>query len=241
MNIFLFYRLLLAFLISDYVLQFDWLFRLRYKKRWGVFVHAGFHLLTTLVLCLPYLHDTWFFVAVVLLQVVHGFFDKIKKQNLWAFLGDQLFHLATLAGLAWLFGGLAPVDWFPAWLDVLWKDDYLVNLLSGLLLSAYMGMILINFVNKTFRKPFTREVFSDYYRNSYLFGGLVAFSGVELGFQLSPWFFLAAVAPAALLVWLARRPTDEDGSFKGAYKLDYLWMLLWAALWGAIVGLKLYP
>jgi energy-coupling factor transporter transmembrane protein EcfT len=241
MNTFLFYRLLLAFLIGDYVLQFDWLFKLRYEKRWGVFVHAGFHLLVTLVLCLPYLHDTWFFVAVVLLQVVHGFFDKIKKQTLWAFLGDQLFHFATLAGLAWLFGGLAPVDWLPAWLDALWKDDYLVNLLSGLLLSAYMGMILVNFINKTFRKSFTREVFSDYYRNSYLFGGLLAFSGVELGFQLSPWFFLAAVAPAALLVWLARKPTDSDGSFKGAYKLDYLWMLLWGALWGAIVGLKLYP
>jgi hypothetical protein len=239
--VFLFYRLFLAFLIADYVLQFDWLFRLRYEKRWGVFVHAGFHLVVTLLLCLPYLHHTWFFVAVVLLQVAHGFFDKIKKQNLWAFLGDQAFHIATLAGLAWLFGGITPADWLPPWLDVLWKDDYLVNLLSGLLLSAYVGMILVNFANRTFRRSFTREGFSDYYRNSFLFGGLLAFSGVELGFQLSPWFFLAAVAPAALLTWVARRPNEEDGSFNGAFKLDYLWMLLWGALWGAIVGLKLYP
>lgn len=241
MNTFLFYRLLLAFLIADYVLQFDWLFRLRYAKRWGVFVHAGFHLVVTLLLCLPYLHHTWFFVAVIGLQVVHGLFDRLKKQSLWAFLGDQLFHVATLVGLSWLFGNIIPADWLPAWLDVLWKDDYLVNLLSGLLLSAYMGMILVNFANRTFRKSFERKGFSDYFRNSYLFGGLLAFSGTELGFQLGPHFFLVAVIPAVVLVWIARRPSDEDGSFKGAFKLDYLWMLLWGVLWGTIVGLKLYP
>lgn len=237
----LFYRLLLAFLLADYPLQTDWVFKIRYEKRWGVALHAGIHLLVTLAVCLPYLHSPWFIVGVVVLQAVHGLFDTVKKNGLLGFFADQLFHFASLAALAWIFGHLEPAWLTTGWLADLWRDDYLINLLSGMILAGYTTMIAVNFGNKSLRKDFERELFSGYYRYSMVLGGVVSYSGLVLVYQLSPLYLLLAAAPPITLGLLARKNGDDDGSFHGAYPLDYLFSFLSAALWATLVGLKLYP
>lgn len=236
----LFYRLLLAFLIADYPLQTAGIFRLRYEKRWGVFVHAGIHLVVTLLLCLPWLGNLWFVGWVIVVQIAHGFFDMIEKKTLWAFIGDQLFHTATLAGLALIFADMTPAGWLPAWLERLWADDYLINLLSGILMATYASAIFIWFANKTTRKNFQRKLFTEYYRYSFMFSALTAFVGTVLAVQLNPLFLLPGLIPAVYFIYRGRRSNEDDGSFDGAFKLDYLWAILAGVCWGLVVSLKLY-
>lgn len=241
MNLTLFYRLLLAFLIADYPLQTDGVFRVRYEKRWGVFLHAGIHLVVTLALCLPYLHSPWFILAVLLLQVGHAYFDKVKKTGVRGFVLDQFTHFASLALIAIIFANLHPNDWLTGTPADLWHDDYLINLLSGMLLATYVTMILVNFINRSLRKRFTRDVFSTYYRYSMVFCGLVVYACVVPAVQLHPFFLAPAVLPPIALAFIARRNGDDDGSFNGAYPADYLLSLLFAGIWAVLVGLKLYP
>lgn len=241
MNLLLFYRLLLAFLIADYPLQTDTVFRLRYEKRWGVFLHAGIHLLVTLLLCLPFLHDPLFILAVLALQVGHAFFDKVKKTGALGFIGDQLAHFASLALVSIIFATLRPAGWLEGSLADLWHDDYLINLISGMILATYVTMILVNFINRSLRKGFTREGFTTFYRYSMVFSGLTVYASAVLAFQLHPAYFAPALLPPAALAFLARRNGEDDGSFRGAFPADYLLGLLFAAAWAALVGLKLYP
>ena len=241
MSLTLFYRLLLAFLLADYPLQTDLVFKIRYQKRWGVALHAGIHLLITLALCYPYLHSPWFIVGVVVLQTVHGLFDTFKKSGLLGFFADQAFHFASLAAVAWIFGGLEQASWTTDWLGKLWRDDYLINLLSGMILAGYTTMIAVNFANKSLRKSFTRELFSSYYRYSMVLCGVIVYAALVMVFQQSPLYLIPAAAVPLALGLLARKRGDEDGSYRGAYPLDYLFSFLSAALWAVLVGLKLYP
>ncbi|MCD4733345.1 DUF3307 domain-containing protein [bacterium] len=236
----LFYRLILAFLIADYPLQTSGIFRLRYEKRWGVFVHAGIHLVVTLLLCLPWLGNLWFVGGVIVVQLAHGFFDMIEKKTLWAFIGDQLFHIATLIGLTLIFADMPIAGWLPAWLERLWADNYLINLLSGVLMSTYSTAIFVWFANKTLRKGFQRKLFTEYYRYSFMFSGLAVFVGTVLAVQLNPLFLLPGLLPMAFFIYKARKSNEDDGSYSGAFRLDYLWATVAGVVWGVIIGLKLY-
>ena len=93
--------LLLAHLIADYPLQTDWL--VKAKRTWpGLSLHASVHLVTVLVVCLPYTSMLWPYLLT--LGVVHFGIDAFKnllavRRPQWIagpYLFDQLLHLISI-------------------------------------------------------------------------------------------------------------------------------------------------
>ncbi len=90
--------LMTAHLIADFVLQNKWLIEKK-KSEWGVFLHALIHALVTWLLFWQ-----WGVGGIVLaVLLVHFIVDQQKTKlsskygdNIWIFLGDQLFHILTL-------------------------------------------------------------------------------------------------------------------------------------------------
>ena len=94
----IFIVLITAHFISDFVLQNKWLIEKK-KSEWGVFLHSLIHALITWLLFWQ-----WKVGGIILaVFLVHFIVDqhKIKLSskygnNIWIFLGDQLFHILTL-------------------------------------------------------------------------------------------------------------------------------------------------
>ncbi len=102
---FLFLKLVLAHLIGDFILQFEELYRLKVRSKWGHFFHAAIHAVMSLLLAFPYLSNPIVPVYLIALAVIHHFQDLIKysiqarhpKQIFWCFTVDQIVHFLWIA------------------------------------------------------------------------------------------------------------------------------------------------
>ena len=102
---FIFWKLVLAHLIADFILQFEELYQLKVRSRLGHFFHGAIHFLCSLVLVSPYpnIPFIWIFIAVI--SVIHYFQDRLKyalqekhpEQIFWCFTIDQVFHYLFIA------------------------------------------------------------------------------------------------------------------------------------------------
>lgn len=100
----IFFYLLLAHLISDYLLQPSTLVAWKNRSRYGVAVHASIHfLVTSLILYLYTGHFYGFFLALGIATVhfvidcVKASYDRKTKHNQLAYWTDQLAHYLTIA------------------------------------------------------------------------------------------------------------------------------------------------
>src|SRR5690348_8070655 len=103
---FLFYKLVLAHLVADFILQFEELYQLKLKSKLGHIFHALIHGGVCLILLLPYLPGRafpWVFIAVIV--TIHYFQHLLKcrlrdlypKGNFYFFALDQIIHILFLA------------------------------------------------------------------------------------------------------------------------------------------------
>lgn len=101
----LFWMLLLAHLLGDYVLQPDWMVRMKSTQR-GLLLHIGVHLAVLLIVAGAGRWLLWPFLLA--LTVMHLVIDLLKnwqsrvKPN-WSrgfYISDQCLHLLSLAGVA---------------------------------------------------------------------------------------------------------------------------------------------
>jgi len=98
----IFIILVTAHLISDFVLQNNWLVEKK-KNEFGVFLHALIHALVTWLLFWQ-----WGIGAILLAVLfMHFILDQQKHKllskygdNIWIFLGDQFFHVLSLGVIA---------------------------------------------------------------------------------------------------------------------------------------------
>ncbi len=106
---FLFLKLYLAHLIADFILQFDELYRLKVKSRWGHIAHVLIHFAVSALLVFPYLKlaSVWCFLAFITL--IHYLQDTIKyeiqrapQKMFTAFVIDQIVHAVILSGVVLL-------------------------------------------------------------------------------------------------------------------------------------------
>lgn len=100
----IFYQLLLAHLIADFPLQFNELFKLKVKSKWGVLLHSAIVGVVAILFLLPYVFCIWMWVAIIILIASHFLIDyarvilarKTNLDNLWMFLLDQFCHIGVV-------------------------------------------------------------------------------------------------------------------------------------------------
>lgn len=93
--------LFLAHLVSDFLLQPNWLVQWKEKNPFGVIIHAAIHALTMTVFLLPFRPEV--FVMIIIIALLHGGIDQVKiiyqkKHRSFekALALDQFAHLAVL-------------------------------------------------------------------------------------------------------------------------------------------------
>lgn len=148
--------LLAAHLIADFPFQTGWLLQ---RKRKPVILLL--HVVIVAVVTAGLLGGTpWVLLAT--LTATHLVMDAIKvyflKDTLKAFLGDQLFHLAVIAGLGITYpDAFASGVWARLPTDLLATFHAALCLTAGVILSLQTGAIII----KKATKPFVEQIGSD--------------------------------------------------------------------------------
>lgn len=107
----------LAHLIADFLLQPNWLARLKEKKKIGLAIHTAVHAAALAALVLPHSTTAWAVIAIIAL--LHGVIDQLKifVQKHYAvsfetaFAADQAAHLLVLAFFV-RFGQLTYPGWW---------------------------------------------------------------------------------------------------------------------------------
>jgi hypothetical protein len=151
-----FLALVTAHLIADFPLQSDWLLAQK-KKPHFLLLHVAVVAATAALLlgALP-------LPLLAILAITHFAMDAVKvhilRDTLASFFGDQLVHLAVIAGLAVAYSNVFAGGWW-AGLPADWLHGYQVTmcLVAGLLLSLQTGAIVI----KKATQPFLEQIGHD--------------------------------------------------------------------------------
>ncbi len=165
----IFYQLLLAHLIADFPLQFNELFKLKVKSKWGVLLHGAIVGVVAILFLLPYIFCIWMWVAIIILIASHFLIDyarvifarKTNLDNLWIFLLDQFCHI----GVIWLISLLiisisAPLLEIPEFVRSVLYDKVIILTVSGFIAAGYLGAILIHYLKKMFVKAYMSQALS---------------------------------------------------------------------------------
>ncbi len=100
---FLFWRLILAHLLSDFTLQTNRIAEKKSKGLFGIIIHSLIFLILSFSLCGRFLDKNWIFIVIIALS--HFFIDTIRMvgikkykgmDNVWVFILDQVFHLSII-------------------------------------------------------------------------------------------------------------------------------------------------
>jgi len=165
----IFYQLLLAHLIADFPLQFNEIFKLKVKSKWGMLLHSAMIGIIAVVFLLPYIFSIWMWTGIIILIGFHFIIDytrviftrKTNLDNLGMFLLDQFLHLMVIC-LITLILILIPahkIELDKSISGVL-ENKVLILTVSGFLAAGYFGAILIHYLKKMFMKSYTSQALS---------------------------------------------------------------------------------
>lgn len=130
----IFWRLVLAHLLSDFTFQTDFINRWKRRSVWGMLVHCLIHLLVAFALTHRYINLVWVraggmelkgWMCVLILGIVHFIEDEVRvlmmrrlrtSDGTWSFLFDQLVHIVVIFTLSPMYavtmaGTLFPEKW----------------------------------------------------------------------------------------------------------------------------------
>lgn len=156
---FLFIRLVLAHLLGDFPFQFDAVYRLKHTGLRGVLPHAFIIFACAILLSWPYLlsPSVWFLLAFI--TATHLFQDSFKlnfdsiKFRFWAYLIDQICHIAVIAVLFITdLKNLQPPADQSNILVRIYCDNGLMLYFIALIAATYNGHFLIRCFKDTFVK-----------------------------------------------------------------------------------------
>ena len=198
---FIFWKLVLAHLIGDFILQFEELYRLKVKSRRGHFWHALIHFLCSLLLVFPYLDIPFIWIFITALSVVHYFQDLLKygiqqknpKQIFWCFTIDQFAHLFFIATILF-FPYNFPERGFPRFpaLDFFYSGNAVTLCAIAFITATFKGCYFLH----ALRRSFFKETRPDHFITSpEAWHGLL-----ERGFVLSVFLFKMPV-PILVIAW----------------------------------------
>jgi len=153
---FLFYRLLLAHLIGDFVLQTNKVFAFKSRSVWGVFFHASIIFLVSILLSWPYLSYPLMWAILFLIWISHFIADQAKVSitkkfdNLGIFLLDQVLHIGITSVI--FLTGLSKIKLTisgDSFLPFLYNEDKIILCLIGYIIATFGAAILIYYLKRS--------------------------------------------------------------------------------------------
>ncbi|MFA6600347.1 MAG: DUF3307 domain-containing protein [Candidatus Omnitrophota bacterium] len=162
----LFLKLYLAHLIADFVLQFDELYRLKVRSRWGHILHVFIHFLISCALAAPYLGYRSVELFIVSVTLIHYIQDHIKyraqkdrHKMFAAFVIDQILHLLVISTVFVLPESRLTLG-IPehAFLDALYRNPYWTKLSILFILATFGGSYLLH----AFKRAYFENTRPDY-------------------------------------------------------------------------------
>ncbi len=138
-------HLILAHFLADYPLQSDGMVAYKSKHFLGIVLHSLVHVLTSVLLGLPFVLQGNFWLAIGTMFVTHNALDQgkvlihrhFKKANRFLFyVLDQIGHLAVIVGTSWLWLRNLTPDLEGHWLAI-YQNSTLIDFLLVLTLSTY--------------------------------------------------------------------------------------------------------
>lgn len=200
----IFWRLVLAHLMADFLFHFNFVYKLKNTKIFaGYFVHGVVFFLSAVVCCQDFLFIPWLKFAslnlngiqsIFVLSILHALLDKINPSETRSFAGYNLFLF-----LLWQAMEIMLLFIFVPFISVRNQSfivgDKFIFILVGGLISTYFFMVLIHFFKRDFCQGtypiFDERFVSTLYRLSlYLFLLIPGFWGYLLGII---WAFLVVV------------------------------------------------
>ena len=166
----IFWQLLLAHLIGDFPLQFNEIFRLKVKSKWGVLLHCAIVVMISALFLVPYVLTMQMWCGIIILICSHFIIDwtrvilskKANLDNLWMFLLDQGLHIL----IVWL---VSQIISYPPFIiplilpesirDVL-ENKQIILTMCGFIAAGYFGAILIHYLKKMFINGYTSQSLS---------------------------------------------------------------------------------
>lgn len=102
--------------LADYTLQSSAMVRYKQEHFLGVLLHSTVHLVTHLVILIPFLYDKKVLLGIAVIYLVHIGLDQSKmelnkadpKHLRFFYFVDQLIHLVVITLCAWFIGRPAP-------------------------------------------------------------------------------------------------------------------------------------
>lgn len=156
-----FWRLLLAHFLADFVLHTDKIYDLKKSTRfYGVLTHGAIYLFCLVICLLPYLKMDWFslwgiyfngFNAITLLTLFHMLCDKIDKSDVMEVKGCNAFLFTAWQLIEILILFLVfPI--LPVYGGNFFGADKLLIIVNGALVVTYGFMVLIHLIARDFSK-----------------------------------------------------------------------------------------
>jgi hypothetical protein len=159
-------HLILAHFLADYPLQSDGLVAYKTKHFTGIVLHSLTHVLTSVLLGLPFILQGNFWIALGYVFVTHNLLDqgkvwvhrRFKKANRFFFYClDQVAHLAIIIGSSWLFlRNLAPA-FGGFWLGVYQYRMRLNFILVLTLVTYFYDVTRWTYRNSKKPQPYVRD------------------------------------------------------------------------------------
>ncbi len=224
MKYFLFF--LFVHLVVDYVLQNGFVFQLKRKHIWGIWLHSGMQLVVV-AFFLPFLlpgHFGYLLGSAVFLVVVHAVIDRgrqvitdcdPKQDTLFLFLIDQLIHIGTIALIAFFAPSGEIFRFGSSWL--------IPN--NIFLMVTLFSTVLVFYCYGAFFRQFIPEVFSLRSRIYTILSGTIFF--------LLYYHPFLSFFPYLLLVLLFLHPVfnPKEGEMKGFFRLSLQGCLALVLIW----------
>lgn len=162
----IFYQLLLAHLIADFPLQFNELFKLKVKSKWGVLLHCAIVGVISGLFLFPYIFTPQMWFGIIILVTAHFIIDYIRilftnkthLDNLWMFLLDQFSHIAIvwLVSLMIISIDIPPLT-ISDFIEGVMYDKKIIVTASGFIAAGYFGAIVIHYLKKIFIKEYINQ------------------------------------------------------------------------------------
>lgn len=159
-------HLILAHFLADYPLQSDGMVAYKSKHFVGIVLHSLVHVLTSILLGLPFILQGNFWFAIALVFVTHNILDQSKvwaqrrfrKVNRFIFyVLDQIAHLAVIIGSSWIWLRNLSPDFGDHWLKVYQNTTLVLFLLVLVLVTYFYDVSRWTYRNALKPQPYIRD------------------------------------------------------------------------------------
>ncbi|MBN2120309.1 MAG: DUF3307 domain-containing protein [Candidatus Omnitrophica bacterium] len=237
---FIFIRLFLAHLVGDFILQFDNIYRLKYRGLTGVIPHVLLIMASMAVFSWPYLVQPGLWIFLGFIGISHLIQDWVKanhiniKDNFWIYFLDQVLHVIAIS-VVFLTGlkALKPPSYNNI-IVLLYNNDSLFIYAIAAILASYNGFYMVtNFKKSYLSVQCACTPFEKWYGilERFLIVSLFFLGGAYLFFLL----VLAVFRPIAFSLF--RKKTAIDGRFTSFREFVLSWSI--ALTIGTILRLTL--